>query len=93
MCIHRAHLDKLLEYVEIGVKEGARLAYGGKRVDRPGRAKDVATLTTLLALGFFMEPTVLADVEDHTMVAQEESFGPVMIISPFETGFGVLSIY
>jgi len=33
-----------------------------------------------------MEPTVLADVEDHTMAAQEESFGPVMIISPFETG-------
>jgi len=34
---HRAHLDKLLEYVEIGVKEGARLVYGGKRVDRPGK--------------------------------------------------------
>lgn len=68
---HKAHLDKLLEYVEIGVKEGARLVYGGKRVDRPG---------------FFMEPTILADVEDHMMVAEEESFGPVMVISSFETG-------
>ena len=34
-----------------------------------------------------MEPTILADVEDHMMAAQEESFGPVMIISPFETGY------
>lgn len=33
---HRAHLEKLLEYCEIGVKEGARLVYGGKQVDRPG---------------------------------------------------------
>lgn len=34
-----------------------------------------------------MEPTILADVEDHMMVAQEESFGPVMVISSFETGY------
>lgn len=34
---HKAHLDKLLEYCEIGVKEGATLVYGGKQVDRPGK--------------------------------------------------------
>ena len=34
-----------------------------------------------------MEPTILADVEDHMMVAKEESFGPVMVISSFETGY------
>lgn len=33
---HKAHLDKLLEYCETGVKEGATLVYGGKQVDRPG---------------------------------------------------------
>ena len=33
---HKAHLDSLLSYVETGVKEGATLVYGGKRVDRPG---------------------------------------------------------
>lgn len=33
---HKAHLDKLLEYCDIGVKEGATLVYGGKQVDRPG---------------------------------------------------------
>uniref|UniRef100_A0A669B0H5 10-formyltetrahydrofolate dehydrogenase n=1 Tax=Oreochromis niloticus TaxID=8128 RepID=A0A669B0H5_ORENI len=68
---HKAHLDKLLEYCEIGVKEGATLVYGGKRVDRPG---------------FFMEPTVFTDVEDHMFIAKEESFGPVMVVSKFKDG-------
>lgn len=68
---HRAHLEKLLEYCDIGVKEGATLVYGGKQVDRPG---------------LFMEPTVFTDVEDGTMMSIEESFGPVMIISRFMDG-------
>ncbi|XP_005935383.1 mitochondrial 10-formyltetrahydrofolate dehydrogenase [Maylandia zebra] len=68
---HKAHLDKLLEYCEIGVKEGATLVYGGTRVDRPG---------------FFMEPTVFTDVEDHMFLAKEESFGPVMVVSKFKDG-------
>lgn len=33
---HKAHLDKLLEYCEVGAKEGATLVYGGRQVDRPG---------------------------------------------------------
>ncbi|XP_040003073.1 mitochondrial 10-formyltetrahydrofolate dehydrogenase [Xiphias gladius] len=68
---HKAHLDKLLEYCEIGVKEGATLVYGGRQVDRPG---------------YFMEPTVLANVEDHMFIAKEESFGPVMVVSKFKDG-------
>uniref|UniRef100_A0A8C9V7N1 10-formyltetrahydrofolate dehydrogenase n=1 Tax=Scleropages formosus TaxID=113540 RepID=A0A8C9V7N1_SCLFO len=66
---HKAHLDKLVQYCETGVKEGARLLYGGKQVDRPG---------------FFFEPAVFTDVQDNMYVAQEESFGPVMIISKFK---------
>ncbi|XP_026182633.1 mitochondrial 10-formyltetrahydrofolate dehydrogenase [Mastacembelus armatus] len=68
---HKAHLDKLLEYCDIGVKEGATLVYGGRQVDRPG---------------FFMEPTVFTDVEDHMFIAKEESFGPVMVVSKFKDG-------
>ncbi|XP_051809873.1 mitochondrial 10-formyltetrahydrofolate dehydrogenase [Acanthochromis polyacanthus] len=68
---HKAHLDKLLEYCEIGLKEGATLVYGGKQVDRPG---------------FFMEPTVFTDVEDHMFIAKEESFGPIMVVSKFRNG-------
>ncbi|XP_071528563.1 cytosolic 10-formyltetrahydrofolate dehydrogenase isoform X3 [Panulirus ornatus] len=68
---HKAHLDKLLEYIDIGLKEGAKLVYGGKRVDRPG---------------FFLHPTVFTNVEDHMYIAKEESFGPIMVISKFGNG-------
>ncbi|XP_078001442.1 mitochondrial 10-formyltetrahydrofolate dehydrogenase-like isoform X2 [Glandiceps talaboti] len=68
---HRAHLEKLVEYCEIGIKEGATLVYGGKQADRPG---------------LFMEPTVFTDVHDNMMIAKEESFGPIMIISKFKNG-------
>uniref|UniRef100_A0A5F8GXY6 10-formyltetrahydrofolate dehydrogenase n=1 Tax=Monodelphis domestica TaxID=13616 RepID=A0A5F8GXY6_MONDO len=68
---HHAHLQKLIEYCQKGVKEGATLVYGGKQVSRPG---------------FFFEPTIFTNVEDHMFVAQEESFGPIMIISRFPDG-------
>ncbi|KAH0616972.1 hypothetical protein JD844_028500 [Phrynosoma platyrhinos] len=68
---HKAHLEKLLEYCETGVKEGATLVYGGHQVCRPG---------------FFMEPTIFTDVEDHMYIAHEESFGPIMVISKFKDG-------
>ena len=61
----------MLEYVERGVSEGAKLVYGGKQVDRPGL--------------FFM-PTIFTDVADDMYIAQEESFGPIMIISKFIRG-------
>uniref|UniRef100_A0A0L8GLQ4 10-formyltetrahydrofolate dehydrogenase n=1 Tax=Octopus bimaculoides TaxID=37653 RepID=A0A0L8GLQ4_OCTBM len=68
---HKSHLDKLLEYCEIGIKEGATLVYGGKRVD---------------CQGFFMMPTVFTNVKDDNFIAKEESFGPVMVISKFTDG-------
>ncbi|KAJ8359278.1 hypothetical protein SKAU_G00158030 [Synaphobranchus kaupii] len=68
---HKAHLDKLVEYCQAGVKEGARLICGGKHIDRPG---------------FFFDPAVFTDVTDSMFIAKEESFGPVMIISKFQAG-------
>ncbi|CAL1526963.1 unnamed protein product [Lymnaea stagnalis] len=68
---HRAHLEKLVEYCAIGVKEGATLVKGGFQVKRPG---------------LFFEPTVFINVEDDMMIAKEESFGPIMIISKFTDG-------
>ena len=44
------------------------------------------TIMFLFILGFFMEPTIFTNVEDHMFVAKEESFGPVMVISIFENG-------
>ncbi|XP_074196551.1 cytosolic 10-formyltetrahydrofolate dehydrogenase isoform X2 [Rhinolophus sinicus] len=68
---HQAHLQKLIEYCQHGVKEGATLVCGGNQVPRPG---------------FFFQPTVFTDVEDHMFIAKEESFGPIMIISRFANG-------
>ncbi|RXM91014.1 Cytosolic 10-formyltetrahydrofolate dehydrogenase [Acipenser ruthenus] len=68
---HKAHLDKLVQYSQVGQKEGATLVCGGKQVPRPG---------------FFFEPTVFTNVEDHMYIAKEESFGPIMIISKFKEG-------
>lgn len=68
---HKAHFDKLLAFCEIGVKEGAKLVYGGQRV--PGMK------------GFFFQPTIFTEVEDYMHIAREESFGPIMIISKFSS--------
>merc|ERR1712212_1370602 len=68
---HLAHMNKLVEFCETGIKEGARLVLGGKRLDRPG---------------LFMEPTIFCDVEDDMFLAKEESFGPIMCISKFDAG-------
>jgi len=68
---HKAHLDKLVEFCQTGLKEGARLLLGGKRADR---------------LGLYMEPTIFCDVEDHMYIAKEESFGPIMVVSKFNAG-------
>lgn len=42
--------------------------------------------TSVSPVGFFFEPTIFTDVEDHMSIAKEESFGPVMIISRFADG-------
>jgi len=65
---HRAHMEKLVEYCQTGVKEGAKLLLGGKQCDVPG---------------LYMEPTIFCDVEDTMWIAEEESFGPIMIASRF----------
>uniref|UniRef100_A0A914D700 10-formyltetrahydrofolate dehydrogenase n=1 Tax=Acrobeloides nanus TaxID=290746 RepID=A0A914D700_9BILA len=65
---HMAHLKSLISYVEKSVAGGAKLVFGGKRVERQG---------------LFFYPTVLTDVEEENYAATNESFGPVMIISRF----------
>jgi len=64
--INKAAMDSILKYVEIGKKEG-RLVAGGKAV-----ANDEG--------GFFIEPTVIADVAPDAVIAQEEIFGPVLAV-------------
>ena len=68
--VSQAQLDIVGRYIAKGEEEGARLAYGGKRLDRPGN---------------FLEPTVFADVTEDMEIFQEEIFGPVVCIIAFET--------
>ncbi|MFD7876210.1 aldehyde dehydrogenase [Streptomyces sp. NPDC059766] len=63
--------ERVLGYVKTGLSEGARLTTGG---DRPAR----------FDRGWFVEPTVFADVDNASTIAQEEIFGPVLTITPYD---------
>ncbi len=62
-------LERVEYYVELGQKEGAKLAVGGERVDGGG--------------GYFYRPTAFVDVDNSMRIAQEEIFGPVACIASF----------
>jgi acyl-CoA reductase-like NAD-dependent aldehyde dehydrogenase len=72
--IYEAHMKDVLEYIEIGKKEGAKVIAGGERITSGGLEK-----------GFFIRPTLLAGVTNNMRVAQEEIFGPVAAILKFKT--------
>jgi acyl-CoA reductase-like NAD-dependent aldehyde dehydrogenase len=65
---------RILGAIENAVKEGAKLATGGKAATGPNLAK-----------GFFIEPTIFTDMKNSMTLAQEEVFGPVLAIIPFGT--------
>jgi acyl-CoA reductase-like NAD-dependent aldehyde dehydrogenase len=65
--------ERVLAYVRLGVEEGGRLVTGGGAPE----------LSPPLDGGFFVEPTVIADVSNDMRVAQEEIFGPVAVVVPF----------
>jgi betaine-aldehyde dehydrogenase len=68
--VSATQLDKVLGYIDIAKSEGARLVCGGGR----------AALNT----GYYVQPTVFADVTDAMTLAREEVFGPVMAVLDFE---------
>lgn len=67
--VDEAQFDKILQYVEYGKKDGARLLTGGKRVG---------------SKGYFVEPTLFDNVTDDMRIAREEIFGPVMSVLKFK---------
>ena len=69
---NRAQFEKVQRLIEKGVAEGARLAAGG-----PGRPEG-------LSHGFFVRPTVFADVDPAMTIAREEIFGPVLCIIAYD---------
>ncbi len=61
--------DRVENYIQIGIREGATLAYGGGRPSHLDR-------------GWFVEPTVFGNVSETSRIAQEEIFGPVLAVTP-----------
>ncbi|XP_027359183.1 aldehyde dehydrogenase family 2 member C4-like [Abrus precatorius] len=66
----KAQYDKILSYIEQGNREGATLLTGGKPVGNKG---------------YYIEPTIFANVKEDMIIAQDEIFGPVMALSKFKT--------
>jgi aldehyde dehydrogenase (NAD+) len=72
--VNEQQLSRVLKYISIGKEEGARLVSGGKRILDGDRAH-----------GYFVEPTIFADVLPRMRIAQEEIFGPVVSVLRFAT--------
>ncbi|KER19618.1 hypothetical protein T265_11661 [Opisthorchis viverrini] len=68
--VDETHFNKIMYYIESGKNQGARLCTGGSRVG---------------STGYFIQPTVFADVKDDMIISKEEIFGPVMQITKFRT--------
>ena len=73
--ISPAHLAKVRSYIELGSREGATLLCGGL---------DAPDVPASMARGNFVKPTVFADVNNRMRIAQEEIFGPVACLIPFD---------
>ena len=69
--ISKRQQQRVLEYIDKGRAEGAKLVVGGG-------------VPTHLSRGFFVEPTLFIDVDNQMTIAQEEIFGPVLVVIPFE---------
>jgi aldehyde dehydrogenase (NAD+) len=72
-------LDKTMRYIEIAKGEGARLVQGGTRPSH-------------LPKGYFVQPTLFADVDNCSRLAQEEVFGPVLAAIPFDSESEVIAM-
>jgi aminomuconate-semialdehyde/2-hydroxymuconate-6-semialdehyde dehydrogenase len=68
--ISDAHLQKVMGYIDLATKEGGTIVAGGHRVDRAG---------------YFVEPTIITGLGTDCRVLQEEIFGPVVTITPFDS--------
>ncbi len=79
--VSKPHLEKVINYIEIAKEEGGKILYGGKQVTVEGFEN-----------GYYFEPTII-EVETHECrINQEEIFGPVVTIMPFESEEDVLTM-
>lgn len=73
--VSEEHMKKVLAYIELAKQEGGRIITGGNQIKGKGRC----------AGGYFVEPTVITGLDEKCRTNQEEIFGPVVTIMPFNT--------
>lgn len=73
--VSKLHMEKILSYIELAKQEGGKILHGGKQLHLEGKNKN----------GFFIEPTVIEGLAYDCRTNQEEIFGPVVTLTPFET--------
>ncbi len=78
--VSRPHYEKVLSYIELAKQEGGAILTGGKAIHPEGRC----------AKGYFIEPTVIEGLDYNCRTNQEEIFGPVVTIMPFDSEEEVL---
>ncbi len=78
--VSKPHLEKILSYIDLAGKEGGKILCGGKQAKVSGRCEN----------GWFVEPTVIEGLCFDCRTNQEEIFGPVVTITPFDTEEEVL---
>lgn len=80
--VSEAHMNKVLSYIELAQQEGGKVLTGGRRITVPGRC----------AKGYFVEPTVIVGLPQECRTNQEEIFGPVVTLMPFDTEDEVIGL-
>ncbi len=78
--VSKPHMEKILSYIELAKEEGGAILSGGTQVHLEGEYKD----------GYYIRPTVIEGLDYGCRVNQEEIFGPVVTITPFDTEEEVL---
>ncbi|WP_416825620.1 aldehyde dehydrogenase [Ectobacillus polymachus] len=80
--VSEEHYKKVTSYLEIAKKENSTLVYGGKRPNLPDYLKD----------GYYLEPTIYIQEDPNARISQEEIFGPIVTLIPFDTEEEALEI-
>jgi aminomuconate-semialdehyde/2-hydroxymuconate-6-semialdehyde dehydrogenase len=78
--VSKQHFDKIMSYIDLAQREGGKVLTGGKQIHLDGRCAD----------GWFIEPTIIEGLSHDCRTNQEEIFGPVVTIQPFDTEEEVL---
>lgn len=78
--VSKQHYEKILDYINLAVKDKGRILCGGRALKLEGRCRD----------GWFIEPTVIEGLSHECRINREEVFGPVVTLIPFETEEEVL---